>query len=154
MPNEEFDLHVELDLANDSRNKLALFEEIVKKLSFRTGVKPEKIMEAMKIREAMSTTGFGNGLAIPHGEVEDLDSAHLFFFRLLHPVEWDSMDDDPAHQIFVILVPKEGDSTIHLKLLSRLAYNLMDKEYQRQINEVQDKEKMRELIMEMTKLAE
>ncbi len=126
---------VKLDFDNVSSNKYEFFKELSFFISKKiVKSKSAKVIEnALLKREAMGTTGFEDGLAIPHAIIENLDNAYLIFIRLKNAVDWDSLDLKPVFFVFVILIAKDSEKNTHLKMISHLAYNLMDKDYQRQI---------------------
>lgn len=89
-----------------------------------------EVLEEVLDREALSTTGFGNGFAIPHGKSSDLNRPLVAVVKLTEAVEWEAMDDEQVDLLIMLIVPREGGSQSHLKLLSVLSYNLMDEEIQ------------------------
>lgn len=91
----------------------------------------EEVFLAVKEREALSTTGFGEGFAIPHGKSSVLVTPLVAVMRLPHSVNWDAMDEEPVDTVIMLLVPSENGDTQHLKLLSQLSYNLMDSAIQK-----------------------
>lgn len=149
--NRALQIKVVLDFENRSTEKKGVLNELAQKISDAIHVASSIAAEAMLEREAISTTGFGNGLAIPHAKLAALDSPQLFFFRLAIPAEWEAMDDLPVKNIFVILVPETDKDNTHLKILSKLSYHLMDDDYQDQIRETVKASEMKKLIRQMLK---
>ncbi|WP_367305604.1 PTS sugar transporter subunit IIA [Alicyclobacillus acidocaldarius] len=97
-----------------------------------------RAVEAVEHREQEGTTGFGKGIAIPHGKSSAVRKAALMFARLAKPVDWNSLDGAPVDTVFLILVP-EGAHDDHLRLLSKLARKLMHDDFVsalREANEV------------------
>lgn len=86
-----------------------------------------KIFEVLLHRERLGTTGMGQGVAIPHGKIEDLPRLYGIFARLETPVDFDALDDQPVDLIFLLLAP-EGAGADHLKALARVSRLLRDKE--------------------------
>lgn len=80
----------------------------------------EIIYQLLLDRENMSSTGFGNGFAIPHARVEGIDQPRAAFLRLERAVDFNSIDEHPVDLIFGIVVPAEATET-HLKLLAQVA---------------------------------
>lgn len=79
-------------------------------------------------REKESTTGFGNGVAIPHAKSNNVKAATILFGRSNSEIEWDSLDGKPVDTFISLLVPAdEGD--VHLKLLARLSRKLVHKDF-------------------------
>ena len=79
-------------------------------------------------REAESTTGFGNGVAIPHAKTDNNLSATILFARSDHPVEWDSLDGKPVETWISLIVP-DKEAGLHLKLLAKLSRQLVHPEF-------------------------
>ncbi|WP_424983966.1 PTS sugar transporter subunit IIA [Maritalea sp. S77] len=84
------------------------------------GIDAHQIFETLKEREQLGSTGLGDGIAIPHGKLKDLDGVHCILIRLDHGIEFDAVDDKPVDLAFVLLAP-QGSGADHLKALSRIA---------------------------------
>lgn len=84
----------------------------------------ETALSALMEREAETTTGVGKGIAIPHAQTSVVDRASVAFCRSAAGLDFDAMDDEPAHLLFLILVP-EGGTDEHLNILSSLSRSLM-----------------------------
>jgi len=87
----------------------------------------EEFRKAVLQREAEFSTGIGMGIAIPHGKSPGVNEASIVFGRGNNGLDYESMDDLPAHLFFLIAVPLES-SDLHLKALSEISRNLMHKE--------------------------
>ncbi|HEY8892261.1 MAG TPA: PTS sugar transporter subunit IIA [Clostridium sp.] len=87
----------------------------------------EKYIQAVTDREKEFSTGIGMGIAIPHGKSSGVKEAALVFGRSTSGIDYQSMDDEPAHIFFLIAVP-EKSSDEHLKILSQISRKLMHKE--------------------------
>ncbi|MCU1444444.1 PTS sugar transporter subunit IIA [Cryobacterium sp.] len=85
----------------------------------------DAVVRAALDRELMSTTGIGEGIAIPHAESDGAIEPVLAFARSKAGVDWNSLDEAPAHLIFLIAVPKSAAGTEHLKVLAQLSRSLM-----------------------------
>lgn len=85
-------------------------------------------VEAVLAREQESTTGFGKGVAIPHGKTNAVTEPVLLFAKLAQPVEWKSLDDKPVDMLFMILVPEQSANE-HLQILAKLARKLMHNDF-------------------------
>lgn len=148
---ENVNVIIKLDYPNVSTTKLDWFTEISTLLSqaIANEVSSKNIENVLNAREQLSTTGFGNGLAIPHGKLEHLSSPYLFFIRLNNSIEWESLDDTLVNYVFIILVPQQDESNEHLRILSRLCYNLMDDTYQNKIKNENNEDLVLSVIREM-----
>ena len=76
-------------------------------------------------RERLGTTGVGNGIAIPHGKVSNIDRLYGLFARLETPIDFQSIDNQPVDLIFVLLAPESAGAD-HLKALARISRLLRD----------------------------
>ncbi|MDD9909187.1 MAG: PTS IIA-like nitrogen regulatory protein PtsN [Ahrensia sp.] len=103
-----------------SNSKKQLLSDIADVAAAETGRDPRTIFELLLQRERLGSTGIGNGVAIPHGKLPDLDRITGVFARLAKPVPFDAMDDEPVDLVFAIIAP-EGSGADHLKALSRIA---------------------------------
>ena len=87
----------------------------------------EKFRQAVLKREEEFSTGIGMGIAIPHGKSNAVKEASIAFGRSNKGVDYESMDDKPAHLFFLIAVPEES-SDVNLKALSEISRKLMNTE--------------------------
>ncbi|MFD1414364.1 PTS sugar transporter subunit IIA [Oceanobacillus jeddahense] len=87
----------------------------------------KKYIKAVMKREAESTTGIGMGVAIPHGKSKGVTEPSLAFGRCQSGIDYDSLDGNPVHLMFLIAVP-ENSNDEHLKILSQLSRKLMHEE--------------------------
>jgi fructose-specific phosphotransferase system IIA component len=85
----------------------------------------DAVVRAALDRELISTTGIGEGIAIPHAKCDGATEPVLAFARSQAGVDWNSLDEAPAHLIFMIAVPEAAAGTEHLKVLAQLSRSLM-----------------------------
>jgi PTS system fructose-specific IIC component len=78
-------------------------------------------------REEQSTTGIGEGIAIPHAKTKAVKTASIAFGKSVNGIDYDSLDGQPAHLFFMIAAP-EGANNTHLEALARLSTILMKSE--------------------------
>ncbi len=76
-------------------------------------------------REAEGTTGIGEGIAIPHAKTNAVKTPGLAAMVVKDGVDYDSLDQEPVHLVFLIAAPDTEDN-VHLEVLSRLSMLLMD----------------------------
>ena len=79
----------------------------------------------MYLREEESTTGIGEGIAIPHGKCDAVKKPGLAAMVVKNGVEFEALDDEPVTLLFLIAAPNTEDN-IHLDVLSKLSVMLMD----------------------------
>lgn len=88
----------------------------------------EAYRKQVYLREEESTTGIGEGIAIPHGKCDAVEKPGLAAMVVKDGVDFDSLDGEPVHLIFLIAAPNTKDN-IHLDVLSKLSVLLMDEEF-------------------------
>lgn len=103
--------------------------------------------KGMKKREKDVTTGFKDGIAIPHCKHKTVIKPSLMLVKFNHPIEWESMDDKPVHITFALAIP-EGKNQEHLQVLSTISRSLIDEEFTKSILAASSKEDMYQLIQD------
>lgn len=117
----------------NASSKDEVLTEMAQKLSQEGIVANEmSFIETLKEREAISTTGVGDGIAIPHGRSSVVSESVVVFGRSDTGIDFDSMDGKPAHLFFMIATP-ENSGDDHLSILSTLSGLLMKSEVQEAI---------------------
>ncbi len=106
----------------------ALEEMVACLAAARHGINAQDLYTVLIEREKLGSTGIGNGIAIPHGKLEGLDSICLVFARSTAGIEFDSLDGKPAHLIFMLVAPSNS-AGVHLKALARLSRLLKEKNF-------------------------
>lgn len=107
----------------------------------------DEYISAVMAREAMSTTGIGEGVAIPHGKSSGVRVPTVAFAKMSNPIDWESLDDEPANLIFLIAVP-DGGNNDHLQILKMLAISLMDDDFKEELLKVEANEEAEKLLLE------
>ena len=79
-------------------------------------------------REAVSSTGIGSHVAIPHGKSQSVVRTSIAMGRTTHDIEWESLDNKPVKFIILFAVTEEDKNTTHIKLLSKVAGTLADED--------------------------
>jgi PTS system nitrogen regulatory IIA component len=85
------------------------------------------ILHSITCREKMGSTGIGNGIALPHGRLQDLENVLAIVVTSEKPIDYDAVDNAPVDIFFAILVP-ENKASEHLGTLSAIATKLNNKE--------------------------
>ena len=104
----------------DIKTKRDVLERLSSQAAKATGFPASEIFEALSDREALGSTGLGNGIAVPHGRFPGLKSVTAVFMKLSVPVDFDSVDDQPVDLVMMLLAPM-GAGADHLKALARVA---------------------------------
>ena len=105
----------------------------------------DKYVEDVIARESLSTTGIGEGVAIPHAKSVWVNKPTVVVGKSSSGIEWESLDDEPVNIVFLIAVPEKGGNE-HLKILQKLAISLMDDEIKEELVNATDKRVIEELL--------
>ncbi len=84
------------------------------------------ILASLTCREKMGSTGIGNGIALPHGRLRDLENVVAIVVTTVNSIDYDAIDNAPVDIFFAILVPEDKASE-HLGTLSAIAFKLNNK---------------------------
>lgn len=106
-------------------SKKQVIQEISRRAAAVTGLDERSVFGVLLERERLGTTGVGEGVAIPHGKIPDLDGLYGFFARLDQAIDFDSLDERPVDLVFLLLA-QEGASADHLKALARVSRLMRD----------------------------
>ena len=104
-----------------SKNKTDIINELIDLFKDDPRVKNlEKVRETVLEREKIMSTGVGKNFAIPHGKTDAVEDVVCAFGRSTEPIEYQSLDDQPVHIVFLI-VGQDNQVSLHIKLLSRIS---------------------------------
>ena len=80
----------------------------------------EALLNALKDREKLGSTGIGENMAIPHAKSDEIDQIIIVFARSVSGIDFESLDQRPVHFICLLLAPTQSTG-LHLKALARIA---------------------------------
>jgi len=98
-----------------ARNKEKAIEGLLKSHSLDR----KNILQGIMKREELESTGFGNGIAVPHARIDGIPSITILVGVSRKGVEFDSLDGKPANLIFLILAPK-SETKLYITVLAKL----------------------------------
>ena len=101
-------------------NKRALLQQLANLAGQRLGIDSAGILSSLAERERLGSTGFGQGVAIPHGKIDGLSQIYGLFVRLGEPVDYKALDRVPVDLVFLLLSPPEAGAE-HLKALATIS---------------------------------
>ena len=107
-------------LDTEITSKKKLLELIANIVADRTQLPQSTIYNNLLNRERLGSTGLGQGFAVPHARLDDLDKTLACFFRLKEAVNFEAPDNRPVDLVFTIIIPEEATEE-HLVILSSLA---------------------------------
>ncbi len=117
-----------ISLNVDIKDKNVLFDNLLD-LACKSGkiINKEEVRKEMLKREELLSTGIGNGIALPHAKTNATKDTVVAFMTLKEPIEYGSLDGSKVN-ICLLLIGKESNVGIHLRLLSRISRILGNKE--------------------------
>ena len=105
----------------------------------------QEIFESLVAREKVGSTGIGNGIAIPHGRLADIDKPIAVLIKCEEPIAFDAIDKQPVDILFALLVPADQCQQ-HLSTLSCMAEKLSDKQILKQLRKTHDEAELYQVI--------
>ncbi|MCQ6267237.1 fructose-specific PTS transporter subunit EIIC [Fictibacillus sp. WQ 8-8] len=139
---ETIKLHLE------SKEKADVIDELVQKLDEAGKLNNRKAFkEAIMARESQSTTGIGEGIAIPHAKTAAVQFPAIAFGRSVDGLDYDSLDGQPS-KLFFMIAASEGANNEHLETLSRLSAFLMDMKFREGLLHAKDEDEIIAMINE------
>jgi PTS system nitrogen regulatory IIA component len=117
------------------RTKPLVLREMVKALPLPPDMDREFLSTVLEAREAMGSTGIGDGIAIPHVRnpiLLHVEEPFVSLFLLHHPIDFDAIDGQPVHALFVVVSP---NIPMHLRILAQLSFLLRDETLRRLLRE-------------------
>lgn len=127
----------------DKKETLDLAVELMAKSGKLSDV--EKYREQVYAREEESTTGIGEGIAIPHGKCDAVKAPGLAAMVIKNGVEYESLDGEPVTLLFLIAAPNTRDN-VHLDVLSKLSVMLMDENFTTSLRNAKSVEEFLQII--------
>ncbi len=128
-------------------SKKQTLQELAKRAAELTAQPERAIFEILIEREVLGSTGVGNGIAIPHGKLPDLDRLYALFAQLETPIDFDAIDEQPVDLICVLLTPETAGAD-HLKALARVSRLLRDRAICEKLRDTDSAEAIHALLTE------
>jgi len=129
---------VVLDLASTAKDE-ALAEMAGALATAEPSLDREKLLVVLRDREALQSTGIGEGVAIPHGKIPGLSRLIASFARSRRGVDFESIDGQPTHLFFLLVVPEHSGGQ-HLKALARISRFFRDAAFRSRLQEAESLE--------------
>jgi nitrogen PTS system EIIA component len=132
----------------ESVDKPAVLERLARAVAgAEAGVDPERLLQVLVERENLQSTGIGDGVAIPHGKLPGLGRLLAGFTRSRGGVDFESIDGQPTHLFFLLVVP-EHSGGLHLKALARISRFFRDAGFRKALLEAESREDVLQAIEE------
>lgn len=134
----------------ESQDKKGVIEELTVLLVKAGELKPrmkDGVVKVLLNREALGSTGIGQGVAIPHGKCEYVKELVAAFGVSKKGINFDSLDGEPAYIYFLLLAPIESSGP-HLKALARISKLLKDKYFRDSLKNAENEKMLLKIIKE------
>jgi PTS system nitrogen regulatory IIA component len=102
-------------------------------------IEADRLLEVLLEREALQSTGIGEGVAIPHGKMVGLDRLVASFARSHEGVDFEAIDGQRTHHFFLLVVPEHSGGQ-YLKALARISRFFRDPTFRQRLSEVESLE--------------
>jgi len=106
-----------------------------------------KAIDVLQQRERLGSTGIGDGVAIPHGKVSDLQDLVVAFGRSKKGIDFDAIDGKPVYLFFLLLAP-ENSTGQHLKALAKISKMLKTPNFRKKLIDAKTKSDLYKAIVE------
>ena len=130
------------------KSQKEIFDNIAKeliKLKISDKNNASILTKAFKAREDISTTGFEQGIAIPHVMIKEIKKPTILFMKLKESVEWNSLDNKPVNMVFAIAMPNNSGND-HLKSIANISKLLIDKNFVTKLKSLKTKAAILKLL--------
>jgi PTS system nitrogen regulatory IIA component len=111
------------------------------------GTNPTDLLDSLLDREKMGSTGIGNGIAIPHGRLNNTDKAIAVFLTTEQAIDFDAIDNKPV-DIFICLFVPENNTQAHLETLQSIAKFFSDRKTAKKVRKCINQQEMFNLIQQ------
>lgn len=101
-------------------NKRSVMKQLADLAAQRLHIDSAVVLAGLNEREQLGSTGFGQGVAIPHAKIDGLPKIYGLFVRLAEPVDYKAIDARPVDLVFLLLSPPDAGAE-HLKALAAIS---------------------------------
>ncbi|OYU38117.1 MAG: PTS lactose transporter subunit IIC [Pseudorhodobacter sp. PARRP1] len=106
-------------------SKKRLFQELGEVTFQAYGLSSAIVVDGLQERESLGPTGVGNGIALPHARLEEIEKIFGVFIRLEKSLDYESVDRQPVDLVFGLFAPKDS-GVEHLKALAQVSRTMRD----------------------------
>ena len=145
-----------IQVGSDARNKAEVLGDIAhlaKKSKVLSKMPEKRILDALREREQVGTTGFGGGIAIPHCALDDIDEFVVGLLIAPEGIDFESLDGKKTTTFFFIVGPKSQRNR-HIQLLSAISKILKDPDVIQRFLEAFDERQVRQIVEELFRLVD
>lgn len=113
----------------------------------KCGFQEEVLLKAFLDREAMGSTGIGEGIAVPHAQISDLNTPIIAIVRFANKIAWSNRNNEPVEVAVVLITPKENNKNM-IKVITAFARKLIHKEFISALKNIENEKELYQFIMQ------
>lgn len=132
-----------------AQSKKKLIGDLAAQVAKAAGLDANAVFETLWEREKLSSTGVGQGIAIPHGRMANLDRIVGLFAHLDEAIDFEAIDEVPVDLVFVLLTPADAGAD-HLKALARVSRLMRNAAFCEKLRAANDGAQLYALLTEPT----
>jgi len=110
---------------SDAESKQAVLERLADQFAAIYAIDRTLLLDGLKAREALGSTGFGRGVAMPHARIPGISRPVSAFLRMAAPVQFDAADGVPVDFVFALISPEQAGAA-HLQALAAISRTMRD----------------------------
>ena len=129
-------------------DKKGVIDELTEPVAALTGLEQRNIARVLIERERLGSTGIGDGIAIPHGKINGIESLVLGFGLSGKGVNFDALDGKPAF-IFFLLLSADNSTGLHLRVLARISKLLRDQDFKEKLKRANSAQQVMDVLSEV-----
>ncbi len=131
-----------------AQTKKGVLEELVSYLAERKKqVNKEELLKVLLEREKLGSTGINNGIAIPHGKLQNIDELLALFGKSNSGIDFGALDGNPSHLFFLLVAPANS-AGVHLKALARISRIAQNERFRENCMKAKTSEEIYRLIVQ------
>ena len=132
--------------AHDKKGVLEELSQVI--TEHNPSLNKRSVLQVLLERERLGSTGIGDGIALPHGKLAELNNLLVSFGRSIDGLDFDSIDEQPAYLFFLLIAP-ENSAGMHLTALAKISRMLKDANFRRRLMGAKSRKEIYEVIMNM-----
>jgi PTS system nitrogen regulatory IIA component len=132
-----------------AKDKDGVLQEMVESLVRAERIKEGDILlQMLRQREHLGSTGIGRGVAVPHGRTLAITRLAVVFGRSEAGIDFDSMDEQPVHLVFLTVAPPQERSNLYLPVLGKIVEMVKSAKNRRRLLSAADFDEVAEVLEE------
>lgn len=131
-----------------SKTKNEAINIISKLCSEKQNIDENKLREKFLEREELSTTGFGDHIAIPHAKIDGLKEPFISIIRFKDGIEWEALDGEDVKIAIALVMPNNDEENLHLKIIAKFARKLMNESFIENLSKENSSSELYDYIIE------